>query len=586
MVLAQPKSRALLFNRQADCTKYTYDNANQLLTARDGQGAYTFTYDSAGQVQTQKDVWGDLLTFTFDAVGNRTKVQDNFSGLETSTYDAANNLSARKFSGIGGSSLRLEFTYTATNELQNAKRYNASSGGSLIGQTTYTYDNALRLTNIKNADGSGTQLSLYSYTYDNANRLIAEQLGGGTTSYSYDAASQLTNDGVNSYGYDAAGNRNNSGQTISTGNHLTADANWNYTYDDEGNLTRKVSVGGPTVTWTYAWDNKNRLTDVHEAGGGNEIYTGTYTYDVFNNRISAAEDADGAGAGAAVTTRFALEGMKVQQDAWQGRQAFVGLENWDVWADLDGSNNLKIRYERGNAVDELFSRVKSDGTVAWYLTDRMGSMRQMTDAAGAVQDTIAYDGFGKITSESNASFGDRWKWTGREFNSTTGLQYNRARYFSNNIGRWMNDDPIRYNASDYNMSRYSHGSSINRSDPNGLDDLTNLEASALLNSSPFPPGIDPFSDFVARAIDARIQEIINQPPQLPPAPPIRDGFHGGTKQSVVDSAVRRLPPWLTPKGIKVGIYSEDLILEWPHLPNQQKIDEILKKLKEKDKKNK
>jgi RHS repeat-associated protein len=448
---------------------YTYDKANQLLSAADGQGAYTFTYDAGGQVHTQKDMWGDTLTFTYDAVGNRTKVQDNFSGLETSTYDAANNLSTRKFSGIGGSSLRLEFSYTATNELQNIKRYNASSGGSLIGQTTYTYDNALRLSGIKNADGSGTSLSLYTYTYDNANRLSTEQLGRSTTTYSYDAASQLTNDGVNTYAYDSAGNRNNNGQTIGTGNRLSSDNSWTYSYDNEGNLIQKVSATGPTVTWTYHYDVKNRLTDVHETAGGNEIYTVTYTYDVFNDRISQAEDSDGTGPGAPVTTHFAWEGEKVNQDAWQNRDAFAGTENWDIWADLDGSNNLKMRYVRGDTVDQLFARIKSDGTVAWYLTDRMESVRQMVDATGAVQDTIAYDGLGNIISESNASFGDRWKWTGRETNNSTGLLYSRARYYNSNMEKWVSEDPARFLGGDYNLLRFSANLYQSYKDPSGLD---------------------------------------------------------------------------------------------------------------------
>jgi RHS repeat-associated protein len=456
---------------------YSYDKANQLLSAQDGQGAYTFTYDAGGQVHTQKDMWGDTLTFTYDAVGNRTNVQDNFGGLETSTYDAANNLTARKFSGIGGSSLRLEFGYTATNELQNIKRYNASSGGSLIGQTTYTYDNDLRMSGIKNADGSGTSLSLYTYMYDNANRLSTEQLGVSTTSYSYDAAGQLTNDGVNTYAYDSAGNRNNNGQTIGTGNRLSSDNSWTYSYDNEGNLIQKVSATGPTVTWTYNYDVKDRLTDVHETAGGNEIYTATYTYDVFNDRISENEDADGAGPGAAVMTHFAWEGSKVQQDAWQNRNSFIGTENRDVWADLDGSNNLKVRYVRGNAVDQLFSRIKSDGTVAWYLTDRLGSVRQMVDASGAVQDTITYDGFGNVTNESNATFGDRWKWTGREDDAITGLQFNRARFYSFLTGRWQSEDPLRFSAGDYNLTRYADNNTASLTDPSGKDGAAALPAS-------------------------------------------------------------------------------------------------------------
>ena len=195
-----------------------------------------------------------------------------------------------------------------------------------------------------------------------------------------------------------------------------------------------------------------------------------YTYDVFGNRISANEDADGAGAGSAVMTHFALEGSKVKQNAWQEKASFTNTENWDIWADLDGSNNLKTRYVRGNAVDELFARVSSAGTAAWYYTDRMGSVRQMVDASGTVQDTIAYDGFGNITSESSPTFGDQYKWTGREYNSITRLLYNRARFYNEQAGQWVNEDPIGQSAGDYNLSRYVFNSALFYTDPSGLDD--------------------------------------------------------------------------------------------------------------------
>lgn len=60
------------------------------------------------------------------------------------------------------------------------------------------------------------------------------------------------------------------------------------------------------------------------------------------------------------------------------------------------------------------------GTAAWYITDLRGSVRNLTDNSGTVQDTIAYDGYGNPASESSPSFGDRWKYAGRERDSATG----------------------------------------------------------------------------------------------------------------------------------------------------------------------
>ena len=59
------------------------------------------------------------------------------------------------------------------------------------------------------------------------------------------------------------------------------------------------------------------------------------------------------GAGAAVVSRFAY-------DQWNpAKPSPVGTENSDVWADLDGSSSLTMRYLHGNAVDQLFARSRS-----------------------------------------------------------------------------------------------------------------------------------------------------------------------------------------------------------------------------------
>ena len=120
-------------------------------------------------------------------------------------------------------------------------------------------------------------------------------------------------------------------------------------------------------------------------------------------------------------------------------------------------------------VDQLFARISSGGTAAWYYTDRLGSVRQMVDASGVAQNTITYDGWGSVVNETNGSFGDRWKWTGRELDSETELQYNRWRYYGPGMGRWTTRDPISFAAGDMNLFRYSGNAPVLVTDPSGLD---------------------------------------------------------------------------------------------------------------------
>lgn len=115
------------------------------------------------------------------------------------------------------------------------------------------------------------------------------------------------------------------------------------------------------------------------------------------------------------------------------------------------------------------ARISSSGTVAWYQTDRLGSVASMTDGAGVLRDTINYDGYGKIVSESDSSFGDRYKFTGRERDSITGLQLHDWRQYDPVTGTWTSRDPIGFAAGDANLYRYVGNNSLNAVDPEGLE---------------------------------------------------------------------------------------------------------------------
>src|SRR5262249_7789020 len=153
--------------------------------------------------------------------------------------------------------------------------------------------------------------------------------------------------------------------------------------------------------------------------GGTLLMQATYVYDAMGDRLE--KDVWTSSSGTTTASRFAY----LDQNAW---------------ADLDGSSTLQTRRLYLNGVDQLFARISSSGTAASSLTDRLGSVRDIADNTGAVQDHISYDGFGSVSSESNSSVGDRYKWTARENDSETGLQYNRARFYDPKVGRWLSQD--------------------------------------------------------------------------------------------------------------------------------------------------
>ena len=112
------------------------------------------------------------------------------------------------------------------------------------------------------------------------------------------------------YGYDLDGNRNTTGYTTTTGNRLTSDGTYNYTFDNEGNVLTKTRISD-SQRWEFTWDYRNRLTNVKiKNAGGAVILEDRFTYDVWDHRIGKWVDADGAGPNPGVQSWTAYGGPK------------------------------------------------------------------------------------------------------------------------------------------------------------------------------------------------------------------------------------------------------------------------------------
>jgi RHS repeat-associated protein len=58
-----------------------------------------------------------------------------------------------------------------------------------------------------------------------------------------------------------------------------------------------------------------------------------------------------------------------------------------------------------------------------------------------------------------SAFGDRYRFTSRELGGEEALQYNRARHYDPTPGRWLNEDPISFDASEEHVYPYPASSS-------------------------------------------------------------------------------------------------------------------------------
>lgn len=184
-----------------------------------------------------------------------------------------------------------------------------------------------------------------------------------------------------------------------------------------------------------------------------------YSYDAFGNRQRrVAYDASLA---VVSDERFAYDGWDTAKP-WA-----VGSENFDALADLDAAGNVTARRVFGAGFDELAARLDGAGAVAWYLTDRQGSVRVVSDNAGTVVGSRAYDGFGAITVAAGAGL-DRYAYTGREWDAALNLQYTRARMYDSAISRVTTEDPLGQAAGDANVYRYVSNTPANAADPSGM----------------------------------------------------------------------------------------------------------------------
>jgi YD repeat-containing protein len=318
-------------------------------------------------------------------------VQDSEGGYTTVTFDALGRQSSEQTAGSGISAMRFDYAYTARGEVAGVTRYSDLAGTSVAGATSHTYDAAGRETHLVQKSGSGSVLANYTYTYDAADRVATKVENGTTTTYSYDADSQLTQDGAATFGYDATGNRTNSGYSTGAGNRITTDGVWTYTHDAAGNVTKR-SKGALSDTWAYGYDNRNQMTSASYSAtdGGAATQVVTYVYDAFGNRI----ERDYWNGSTTAVERYGLDGW----DA--AKPPPVGTENFDAWAVLNGSSALVSRWAFGAGQGEVVARQTAAGAVSWDLTDYQGSVRLWVNNSAATLGTASYSAYGEAVSGS------------------------------------------------------------------------------------------------------------------------------------------------------------------------------------------
>ncbi|GIH29558.1 hypothetical protein Aph01nite_78680 [Acrocarpospora phusangensis] len=452
----------------------------------------TTGFSSDGHPTTMVDAEGRTRTAAFDAIGRMTQLVEPVSaGVSITTsfgYDAA-GARTRYTDGRGNATITTYNTLGLTESLiepsttahPNAADRTWTTGYDAKGNPitevqpggvtiTRTFDNLGRLTGQTGSGGGAATTAAKTFGYDLAGRMTSAgdltfslndrgallkttKSGVDQATFAYDANGRLTQRG------DAAGATSftwNGGDRLTTMTDPLTGVTVSYGYDDAGRRTSAThGSGGPART--YAYDDLDRLTsDVLKTGGGANLASITYGYDL-ENRLTAKTTTGTAGAGA---NTYAYD-HSGRLTSWTSPTATTAYA-WDASGNRTQAGSDTFTYDQRNRLTtgagtdytytprgtqatatkagvtvnstfDAFNRMITDGSVtyAYDTLDRMSTRTQsgvtskyvyaslsndlaaVTDAAGVAQEIYNRDATGAVVSSRTGSATAQFQLTDR-----------------------------------------------------------------------------------------------------------------------------------------------------------------------------
>ncbi len=452
-----------------------------------GQGGWHPSYDVgrsynlAGQVTSQTYPSGRTVSYGYDSAGRMNSFSGNLGDSASRTY--ATGITYSPFGGMRteqfgtDTAIYHKLQYNIRGQLWDVRLSTVNDDlnwnrGAIVnhyvlqlfgGGTSGPDNNGNLLVQqhwVPNDDAiTGYSLMQQNYDYDALNRLtgIGEYTNGATLS------------GSQNFGYDRWGNRtitsatgagiNNKQFTVNTTNNrlgVPSGQSGTMTYDAAGNLTTDT-YSGSGVTRVYDADNR-MVSETQTAG----FVAGAYTYNADGQRVRRK-------VGATETWQvYGIDGELLAEYAEAGAvtspQKEYGYRNGQllITAEPNAGNNV----------------------VQWLVADQLGTPRMLADKTGSLAGIKRHDylPFGEelLAGTGNRSLASgysadnvRQKFTSKERDIETGLDYFEARYYSSVQGRFTTVDPENVGAGlfhpqSWNGYSYSLNNPLRFIDPDGL----------------------------------------------------------------------------------------------------------------------
>lgn len=553
--------------------KFTYDEASRLVRQTDAANVHTdFTYDALHRVRTRTSAAGtsgaSVVNFIYDEARpgafNRGKLTTACSGAGVVDHPVT---------GCNGAEFRIRYdfdanrrpireTYTVDGSESSSSR-GLGPWGEVLWKSYYDGDNVGSTNNRWVYDSFGRLYSvpglITSTNYNQYGQVTAITYANGvSTNYTYNTARQWLVDVVTSVPAGVL-------------------ASYSYTRDAVGKITA-ITAPNPGESWTYEYDQLYRLT--RAANANDAGLTQDFTYAVNGNILSAT----GVGTysyPAAVAPRphaaisingqplvytangnmASGRGRTIQWDA-ENRPSSITLTatgqqvSFRYWP--DGSRAKKIVRDAQNVVvDQALylgpemewsfrpemngyaltkhvlpeaKRVGSGASIqsSFLHRDHLKSVRQITNASGAVQKRSTFRAFGDQGLQSGTHREEKG-YIGERADAETGLLYLNARYYDPAIGRFLSPDWWDPQKEGVGTNRYAYSDNdpINKSDPNGhAMDMSGGPGSANekdKDAKETPDKPSPTAKSPEAQIDLQLPDVpqVAQPPKISTPPTTR-----------------------------------------------------------------
>jgi RHS repeat-associated protein len=312
-------------------------------------------------------------------------------------------------------------------------------------QRGYHYDLSGRIDQVMIGNTANNQQTL---SYDALGRLTGQSTRTGCSLIANDSVSGQNYNCTNtvaseSYSYDVMGNRTDHGGNYTTGNRIGTFNGISHYYDLDGNVVQKYD--GPSgYNREYWWNAENQLDSARKSGW----YREKHEYNAFGKPVRTLY---AEGTNAFAVRRYLL---------WDGDALIADFTP-------NGQRESDYVYLPGT-IDRPFGVTTgptSPATLRFNEVDELANVLG-TIENGSVSQSNSYDPFGKVTIAGNAESHLFWKglfWHG----DVTGLIYMRNRWYDQETGRFVNEDPAGFDGG-LHLYTFSDNDPINGTDPSGL----------------------------------------------------------------------------------------------------------------------